>query len=228
MSVIGEFTVPSSSFLLGKSLRTVPDAVVELQRVVAHSHDELVPLFWVSDCDREAFDAAIREDPTLEEVVKVDEFDRGTSYRGTWTEHASGVAYAYIEAGATIVEASGQDDSWTLRMRFDDDETLSAFHRHCRSEDVPFTLNQLYRPSEPMAGGQYGLTPKQRETLVTAYENGYYRIPRPLSMSDLAEELHTTQQTLSKRFRRAHASLIENTLLVTGESTMRTTTDDPL
>lgn len=226
MSVIGEFTVPSDSFLLGESLRAVPEMAVELQRVVAHSHDRIVPFFWAHRGDEEAFDAAIREDPTLTDVVRLDDYDEGVSYRGTWTGTAEGIAYAYIDAGATILDATGQGDSWTLRMRFDDDRTLSEFHRRCRAQDIPFTLLQLYHPSQPMGGGQYGITPAQREMLVTAYHQGYYDVPRELTMGSLAEELGTTQQTLSKRFRRAHSTLIENTLVVTGEETL--TTEDAI
>jgi predicted DNA binding protein len=175
MSVIGEFTVPSDSFLLGESLQAVPEMAVELQRVVTHSHDRIVPFFWAHRGDDEAFDAAVREDPTLADVVRLDDYDEGVSYRGTWTGKAEGVAYAYIDARATILEATGQDDSWTLRMRLDDDRTLSQFHRHCQSEGIPFTLHQLYHPDQPMGGGQYGITPTQWEMLVTAYRLGARR-----------------------------------------------------
>lgn len=223
MSVIAEFSVPAESFLLKETLSAVPDMAVEIQQVVAHSHDKLVPFLWVHHGDKERFDEFIRNDSTLDDVVLLDEFDRGTSYRGTWAKHAGGVAYAYVEAGATILEATGQGGTWTLRMRFDDDNAVSDFHEYCRENGLPFTLNELYHPSQPMAGGQYGLTPPQRETLVAAFECGYYEIPRTISMTDLAKELGTTQQTLSKRFRRAYFSMIKNTLIVSGleESTNR-------
>ncbi|MFC6723245.1 bacterio-opsin activator domain-containing protein [Halobium palmae] len=224
MSVIGEFTVPSGSFLLGETLAEVPEMVVELQQVVAHSDDKLVPFFWVHHGNKEEFDTVVRNDSTLEDVVLLDEFERGTSYRGLWKKHARAVAYAYIEAGGTILQATGQNDTWTLRMRFDDEKSVRDFHQYCRREEIPFTLNQLYRPSQPMAGGQYGLSPSQRELLVDAYQTGYYDVPRSLNMTDLSDEMGTTQQNLSKRFRRAYATLIENTLVVTDEET--TSTED--
>lgn len=222
MSVIGEFTVPSESFLLGETLAAVPEMVVELQRVVAHSDEAVVPFFWVHYGDKEEFDAVIRNDPTLENVVLLDEFERGTSYRGLWKKHAKGVAYAYVEAGGTILEATGQDDTWTLRIRFDDEAAVTDFHQYCRQEGIPFTLDQLYRPTQPMGGGQYGLSPAQRELLVGAYQEGYYGVPRSLSMTALADEMGTTQQNLSKRFRRAYAALIENTLVVSDETAAAT------
>lgn len=220
MSRIGGFTVPTDAFLLADTLEKVPEMVVELHKVVAHSHGKLVPYFWVHHGDKEEFDTAIRRDSTLEDVVLLDEFERGTSYRGTWAENAEGIAYGYIEAGATILEATGQNDMWSLRLRFDDEESLQDFHEYCRREDIPFTLNQLYNPTQPMAGGQFGLTDAQRERLVYAFQRGFFDVPREVNMTELAEELDTTQQALSKQFRRAYFALIESTLVVSDENTM--------
>lgn len=218
MSRIGEFTVPSEAFLLADTLESVPEMVVELQKVVAHSHDKLVPYIWVHHGDKEEFDTAIRRDSTLDDVVLLDEFERGTSYRGTWAENAEGIAYGYIEAGATILEATGQNDTWTLRMRFDDEEILQDFHEYCLREGIPFTLDHLYHPTQPMAGGQFGLSEAQRERLVYAFQRGFFDVPREVNMTELAEELGTTQQALSKQFRRAHSALIDSTLVVSDEN----------
>ena len=220
MSHIGEFTVPTEAFLLADTLESVSEMVVELDRIVAHSRDDIVPYFWVHHGDKEEFNTAIRRDSTLEDVVLLDDYDRGTLYQGAWAKNAEGVAYGYIEAGATILDATGQNDTWTLRMRFDDEESLRDFHEYCRGEDISFTLNHLYRPTQPMAGGQFGLTEAQRERLVYALQRGYFDVPREATMTELAAELDTTQQSLSKQFRRAYSALIENTLVVSDENTM--------
>lgn len=214
MSRIGEFTVPSESFLLADALEAVPEMVVELQEVVAHDQEKLVPFFWVHHGDKSTFDTAIRNDSTLEKVKLLDEFERGTSYRGVWTRNAEGVAYGYAEAGATILEATGQADSWTLRMRFDGQDALGKFQSFCRENGIAFTLEQLYNPSQPMAGGQFGLSDVQRERLVHAYQRGLFNVPRETTLGELAEEFGTTQQALSAQFRKAHSELIENTLIV--------------
>lgn len=83
-----------------------------------------------------------------------------------------------------------------------------------QEKEIPFSLNRLYQPTEPMAGGQYGLSPKQRTALITALERGYFEVPREVSMDELADELDITQQSLSKRLRRAHRNMITNVLTV--------------
>lgn len=65
-----------------------------------------------------------------------------------------------------------------------------------------------------MASAQYDLTPKQRETLVTALEAGYYEAPREVTMSELADQMDVSQQALSKRFRGAYENLITSTLTI--------------
>lgn len=65
-----------------------------------------------------------------------------------------------------------------------------------------------------MASAQYGLTPKQRETLVTALELGYFDVPQRSTMEDVAEEVGVSQQAVSKRLRHGHSNLITSALTV--------------
>lgn len=129
-------------------------------------------------------------------------------------ENVETVAYAYTETGATLLEATGQDERWELQMRFDDEASLSAFQTYLDENDLHFDLNRLYNPSEPTTDGQSDLTTAQRKTLTTALDAGYYDVPRDIAMDELAETLGVSQQALSKRFRRGYRNLIEDSLTV--------------
>lgn len=50
------------------------------------------------------------------------------------------------------------------------------------------------------------------DTIRRAYEAGYYNVPRDVSGVELAAEFGISDQTLSERFRRAHAKLVEQAL----------------
>ncbi|MFC6766393.1 bacterio-opsin activator domain-containing protein [Natrinema soli] len=214
MSVIAEFSVPTEEFALAQTLSSAPEMTVEIERVVAHSEDRVMPFFWILGGNYTEFETAINADPSVQNVTRLDELDQGTLYRAEWTRNIESIIYAYTEIGATIIEATGRADAWELRMRFDDEDLLSNFQDYCLSNDISFTLQRLYHPSEPMAGGQFGLSPKQRTALVTALEHGYFNIPRKITMGELAETLDISQQSLSKRFRRAHRNLITNVLTI--------------
>jgi hypothetical protein len=75
-------------------------------------------------------------------------------------------------------------------------------------------VNRLYNPSNPKSGGRFGLTPKQREALVTALDAGFYNIPPNATMDEVAQAIDISQQAMSKRLRRAHGNLIRNTLTI--------------
>ena len=214
MSVIAEFTVPADTLALAETLDVTPEMIIEIERVVAHDESRVMPYFWVRGGDYATFESAVTDDPSVQNVTKLDEYEDGTLYRAEWTQNIESLVYAYLETGATIVEATGRADQWELRMRFDDEQLVTDFQEYCVQNDIPFELNRLYHPTEPMAGGQFGLSPKQRTALVTALERGYFDIPRAVSMDELADELGIAQQSLSKLLRRAHRNMLTNVLTV--------------
>lgn len=214
MSVIAEFTVPSDDFALHHALTAASEMVVEIERVVATMEDKIMPYFWVSGGDQSDFEEAFRDDPSATGVTLVDEIEQSVLYRAEWTENVESIIYAYTEIGATILQATGRDEAWELQFRFDDHENVSQFRSYCDENDISFELNRLHRQEQPMASAQYGLTPKQRQTLVTALEVGYYDIPQRSTMADVAGNMSISQQAVSKRLHHGHKNLIANTLTV--------------
>ncbi|WP_458185874.1 helix-turn-helix domain-containing protein [Haladaptatus sp. NG-WS-4] len=53
------------------------------------------------------------------------------------------------------------------------------------------------------------LSSRQREALVTAYEWGYYRIPRETTTADIAEEMGIERRTVEEHLRLAENKLVE-------------------
>jgi hypothetical protein len=65
--------------------------------------------------------------------------------------------------------------------------------------------------------GRSGLTDDQREALITAFEKGYYDVPRDATAVDIAADLGISHQALSERLRRAHNRLVKTELIVNKE-----------
>ncbi|ADB59699.1 Bacterio-opsin activator HTH domain protein [Haloterrigena turkmenica DSM 5511] len=212
MSVIAEFSVKSDDLALYHALTAAPGMVVEIEQVVATMEDRVMPYFWVSGGDHAEFEAAFQEDDSVTGVAPIDEVDGARLYRAEWTKNVETIVYAYVELGATILQAIGRDKNWELRMRFDDRDSLAQFQDYCEDKEIAFKLNRIKDQEQPMASAQYDLTTKQRETLVAALEEGYYEIPQGITMTDLADRMDVSQQALSKRFHAAHRNLITSTL----------------
>jgi predicted DNA binding protein len=214
VSIYGAFQLPADAFALAETLRTVPAAVVEVERVVA-TERALTPYFWVSSVERSEFEDAVDDDPTVEGYDCLDEFEEACLYRARWTGNVDSIIYAYTTVGAQVLEASAQQGTWELRMRFDDRDALDQFQSYCTDRSIPFDLVELHEVTTPRTGGGYGLTEKQREALVTAWERGYFDSDRQATLTDVASALDIAPQSVAERLRRGHRSLIEHALVVT-------------
>lgn len=84
-------------------------------------------------------------------------------------------------------------------------QSLATFSRVISMADEAVELRRLAttaRSTNPL------LTPAQEEALRAAVSAGYYQIPRPLNLHDLAAHLHVTAASLSERLRRAEQRVI--------------------
>jgi hypothetical protein len=76
------------------------------------------------------------------------------------------------------------------------------------------SVNQIERPGEPLDSGRITevlatkLSHEQLAVLETAYEIGYFDVPRIASTDDIAEELNVSQSTASERLRVAERNLL--------------------
>lgn len=210
MSIIADFRVPVDAFCLGDALATVPRATAELDRVVAHSPTHVMPFVWVVDADRSAFDAAVAEDETVEAATVTDTFEEAHLYHFEWTTAVSERLRTILDHDGVVLEAQGTDDEWQLRVRFGSRDYFAEFRDHF-TQFGELTLDQLTSPRAP-GGIQYGVTVKQREALLAAYDAGYFETPSTATGEELAEQLGVSQQSVSRRLLRGTNTLIENTL----------------
>ena len=127
MSIIAEFSVKSDDLALNHALTAAPQMIVEIEQVVATMEDRLMPYFWVSGGNHEEFEAAFQDDESVTDTTIIDEVEGARLYRAEWTENVETIIYAYVELGATLIQAIGKAEDWELRMRFDNHDSLSEF-----------------------------------------------------------------------------------------------------
>lgn len=101
---------------------------------------------------------------------------------------------------------------WIQRARFGDRAAFDDRRRFWQRNDVSFSLRKLTRvgdDADECADGDGGLTDAQRAAVRTAYEMGYFDIPRRASLEDIATELDISASACSERLRRAQTHLVE-------------------
>lgn len=210
MSIVADFSVPAASLCLGDTLAAVPSATIELDRLVAHSPTYVMPFIWLINADQQAFEAAVADDASVKDATNTDSFGSSHLYQISWTDIVSDRLELILDHEGVILEARGSGDAWRLWVRFGTRDHFTEFKRHF-DQYGNVTLHAMTNQQTP-GGIHYGVSNKQRDALLAAYDQGYYDVPRTASGKDIAEQLDVSQQAVSNRLRRGVHTLIENTL----------------
>lgn len=209
MATIVEFSIPSEEFALGPTLMELPEMVFQIDRVVAHDTDHLMPFVWASRGDFETLTNVLEDDATVANVEVLTTIDEERLYRMEWTDKAHILGYMVVEQNATVQRATAHDDQWDLRVLFSDQKRISATHQYAQNNDYQLDITRVYDLSD-IQKARFDLTEEQHEALTAAVNHGYFRIPREISQDELADKLEVSHQAVSERLRRAFQGLAEN------------------
>ncbi|SIQ80737.1 hypothetical protein SAMN05421858_0465 [Haladaptatus litoreus] len=207
MSTIVEISIPADEFALGRALQSDSQLQIELERIVP-TGTAVFPFFWAWGDTVGEFEAAVRAEPAIQDLTKLDSFSDGTLFRAVWNEEITGFVRGIEEANVMVMEANGTADGWTFHLRFPAQEQMSEFQSFCQQEGITVEVHRVYSLQEMTAQQLGTLTPAQQETLVTAYEEGYFERPRNITLEELADKLKISPQAVGGRLRRGYANLI--------------------
>lgn len=213
MPTIVSGTIPASDLALNHSLEELPALQFEIERIVTSGDDALMPMLWVRGTEREAVEATLEADPTVDNVELLGDFDAEWLFRMEWVDHVDLIVQMLTNSEATILDAVGQGAAWKLRVLYPRRSLFSRTHDFCEDHNLEFEVASIRELDEDPAG-RYGLTSAQYEVLAEASERGYFEIPREVSLEELADELGVTHQAASERLRRATDALVEDALFV--------------
>ena len=129
-----------------------------------------------------------------------------------WSDSVAQFVDALIDTEGSVLNAEAHDGTWELRIRFASREQLDIFQDYLSLQEHPFQLSNLIEPRFPRQE-RAQLTAAQRDALVAAVEQGYYRIPRDIVLDDLADALGISRQAASERLRRGIEQLVTTVLI---------------
>lgn len=210
---VAKLELPVDEFALHSTLHAVEGIEFEIERVVAYDTDRIMPLVWVTRADFDALDAALEEDPSVDEIELVSDLEDERLYQMGWVEQIDTLIEILVEERGTVIAAFGTETGWNLRILFPDRDCLSRTYDHCTEQDLSMTVTSVYDLDEGRQG-RFGLTDEQQDLLTVAFDRGYYAIPRETTLAELAEELDASHQALSERLRRAHRNVVNNTVII--------------
>lgn len=204
MGAIATFSLPAEQFLLGR----VTDAgtAVEVEQLGIGKEAE-THYFWVDSEASNPFERTAHESP-ISAFQCLDRLPDWELYRGEWAVSEDALTAELVDSGPEVLSGRLRDDAWAFRLGFADLTRLPDFQRHCVQEaDLDLQLDRVYKPVVSTSI-ETELTEAQREALVTAYEEGYFEVPRRTTLVDLAERMELSDQAISERLRRGQRELI--------------------
>lgn len=215
---IAEFSIASPE--IRALAEIVPD--VELQMVEqfvdrdAFGHG----VFWVLSEHYDRFDAALDDSSLIESWSCLAEVTDRRLYDIVVAEASELFDVIAISHEHHLVwqVMSAHHGRLFVRAIVPNRRSLQRFSRAVQERHFAFSLRRAIADLEPALGDRLSLTAPQREAVLLAYERGYYRQPREVSLEELGREIGISESAVSARIRRGLSNLIADCLGASGSA----------
>ncbi|MFC6905339.1 helix-turn-helix domain-containing protein [Halalkalicoccus tibetensis] len=215
-ATIVEIELPADEFALSRTLSELENVEFEIERFVAQDMDHVMPFVWVTGNDGEAIKECLERDESVDSLERLSELEGEWLYRMEWVERIQTVVQILVEEQGSILAAFGDESGWQLRVLFAQRDALSRTYDYCQDAGLTIDIRSVYRLDDGREG-RFGLTDEQQDTLVAAFDSGYFDVPRSITLTDLAADLDISHQALSERLRRGQKSVLKNTVIIGDE-----------
>jgi predicted DNA binding protein len=209
VTIVTDIRVPATTFPLGRILQEYPEIELELERLVP-TRNAVIPLFWVTSEDEDAVEETLRGDPLVEEVKQLTRTPDRTLYAVNWSPEVDGLIRLLVDLSVDVLSAEGTANVWEFRLQFRNRTRLSQFRQACMEAGIALDLVQLYNPMMPAEKGP--LSSGEHDILATAYENGYFDVPRQITQQELAALIGVGETAVSEELRTAVKLVVEKQL----------------
>lgn len=212
VSLIGVFTVPGAQFPLTQVLDAVPNARVEIDRLVptgdrsAESEseqesesepepepEEAVFVFWAEADGSEAlddFETYLRHEESVRNLVRLDAVDDQRLYRLRWRVGSDDLVAPLVTLPGEFLSGVGTADACQLVVRFPEEGVFEEFVDWCERHNVPVEKAKRYTADSLATLGEDG----HAELLSTLFEAG--AVEEGDTLDDLAAVLGVSTESL--------------------------------
>jgi predicted DNA binding protein len=213
MNTVVDLRIPAQEFALAQSLADNPRAGFEIGRAIATTSEDSISFLWGSGMDLDGIFESLQDDPTVAEVEVISKFDDEYLFKIQWATSVQVLFKTLLNReDSALLDAYSSGSEWKLRLVYPCTECFDAVEQECGDLGRDFEVERVYSLAEAFAPDRFHLTEKQYETVMAAYDAGYYDIPRKIKLKELARQLGISHQALSERLRRAHEELTLNGL----------------
>jgi predicted DNA binding protein len=215
MVLRADVSLVSSDLVLGSTLEAARDLDFEIE--FQSTTDVIFVTVTSPDGAENRFErleASMAEDPTVTEYQQSAATDDRRSYAVEIEVDRPLMSEVAGELGINVLSSRSRPGQrgWSLELAVSERESLVELRSFWTERDVDFSLQRLYRSDRSSGVDDFGLSERQRETLLVACREGYFDVPRGISQRELADELDASTTAVSQRIRRTVATLVANTI----------------
>lgn len=209
MSLTAEFKLRSPRLPLTDVAGAMSDLTFRLESAEQPHSGPVVFFIRVTGPSFEGVDAAFTESTSVSEQFLISEVESVQMHQLVLADARPAFLdtlwfHKTFPESVTIVA-----DGWRIKQQFANRDEFSAYQEFWQAIDFSFDLDRLYDSTSTDAE-LMGLSDKQREALLTAYEAGYFAVPQEASLDDIAAVLDISRSALAERLHRAQSHLIEH------------------
>jgi len=118
----------------------------------------------------------------------------------------------FLESGGFMVPPYAIHDGIVRFVFIGDNKQVDRFLATIESTGVPYKLISLGDAKFAFDSPLNGLTEKQRNALITAFNSGYFDVPSRISSEQLARKLHIHHSALNTHLRKAERYVLAQLL----------------
>lgn len=213
VSTLATLRVPASEFVLDEVLSRHETTEAWLLQSVQLDGGTIAPSVWIQGDDMDSVEAALRADPSVVDASRLFSAPDGTGYRVGLRPVTDSVMRLFADNRVSVVAASGKSGEWVFQVLAETRDSLGTLTDRWRHADLTHTVERVVTPDDVSNPTRFGLTDSQYHTLVTAFIEGYYSVPRESDITAVANILGISHQATSQRLRRGHEQLVRKALV---------------
>lgn len=212
MSITAKVHIKHERLALVPTLRNLDNVEI---RVIAQGNTNpgaTVFPFLIEYTDRAELERMLDDDSTVNSYELVDWTVETGIYYIEHTPETKLISTVVTDVNGFLVHTETKGRGWLVRLLLPGREALNTIWKYANENDITLAILEMYGNVD--AGGEmsYGLTDEQKAALTIAYEEGYFREPRDISLDEVAAEIGLSSTAMSGRLRRGMRNLIAATL----------------
>ena len=218
MAVVATVRFANPAGALHDTLEALPEVSVRVLRDASTDPEHVASVFMFDGVELDRLERILGEDRSVEQTHPMPNYEGMHVFGITFTSDTELLAPAVTRHKGFSLEARRSDPEtglhgWWERWLFSKRNGLNAVWEEARERGFQFdilSINQFHPEGSAVTGG---LTDEQRETLLFAYDRGYFEEPRNTSLEELAEEMDLSSTAVGGRIRRGVNQLVEATVV---------------